>query len=71
MFEDIFRQNGVELPTITKWIIAASNGIKDYGWLTLLLIIGFILFRKALFKKESVQRKRDTLLLKVPFLGQP
>ncbi|MAU26789.1 MAG: general secretion pathway protein GspF [Muricauda sp.] len=70
MFEDIFRQNGVELPTITKWIIAASNGIKDYGWLTLLLIIGFILFRKVLFKKESVQRKRDTLLLKVPFLGQ-
>lgn len=70
MFEDIFRQNGVELPTITKWIIAASNGIRDHGWLALLLLVVFIVFRKVLFKKESVQRKRDYFLLKIPFLGQ-
>ncbi|UJH68670.1 type II secretion system F family protein [Allomuricauda sp. SCSIO 65647] len=70
MFEDIFRQNGVELPTITKWIISASKGIKDYGWLVLFLLVGLLLFRKILFKKESVQRKRDAFLLKVPFLGQ-
>ena len=69
MFEDIFKQNGVELPPITKWVIAASNGIKDHGWLTLLLLIGFMVFRKVLFKKESVQRKRDYFLLKIPFMG--
>jgi type IV pilus assembly protein PilC len=70
MFEDIFRQNGVDLPTITKWIIAASNGIKDYGWITLLVLATLLVFQKTLFKTENIQRKKDALLLKIPFVGQ-
>ena len=69
MFEDIFKQNGVELPTITQWIIAASNAIKRYGWPLLLLMVGLIMFRKFLFQRESVQRKQHQLLLKLPYVG--
>lgn len=69
MFEEIFKQNGVELPTITQWIIAASNFIKSYGVLVLVSIGTLILLRKPLLKKEGIKRRRDYLLLKVPYAG--
>ncbi|MFC4221175.1 type II secretion system F family protein [Flagellimonas marina] len=69
MFEDIFRQNGVELPTITKWIIAASNFIKHYGWMVLLGLLAFLILRGPLLQKESIKRKWDYLLLRVPYVG--
>lgn len=69
MFEDIFKQNGVELPTITQWIITASNFIKSYGLLVLLAITSLVLLRKPLLKRKGVKRRRDYLLLRVPYLG--
>jgi type IV pilus assembly protein PilC len=69
MFEDIFRQNGVELPTITMWIIAASNFVRDFGWLVLLSIVSFILLRKTIFKGEQMQRRKDKFVLKIPYVG--
>ncbi|WP_228235561.1 type II secretion system F family protein [Allomuricauda sp. M10] len=69
MFEDIFKQNGVELPVITQWIIAASNFIKSYGLLLVLAITTLVLLRKPLLKREGVKRRRDYLLLRVPYLG--
>ena len=70
MFEDIFKQNGVELPTITKWIISISNFIKDFGWLFLLGLFGLIILRKPLLQNEKVRRRWDSILLKIPYVGQ-
>ncbi|RIV68267.1 type II secretion system F family protein [Flagellimonas aequoris] len=69
MFEDIFKQNGVELPTITLWIIAASNFIKSYGLLVLLVLATLVLLRKPLLKREDIKRRKDYLLLRVPYVG--
>jgi len=69
MFEDIFKQNGVELPGITKGIIAASNMLKVYGWPIVLVFVGLIFGRKLLFKSEAIQRRKDNFLLRLPFLG--
>jgi len=69
MFEDIFKQNGVELPTITQWIIGASNIIERYGLIILLGIFALVLLRKPLMQNESIRRRRDYLILKVPYLG--
>ncbi len=69
MFEDIFKQNGVELPTITQWIIGVSNFIESYGLVMLLGIFVLILLRKPLMRKESIKRKWDYFILKVPYLG--
>ncbi|WP_127019771.1 type II secretion system F family protein [Flagellimonas beolgyonensis] len=69
MFEDIFKQNKVELPTITQWIIAVSNFIKDYGALVVLVVGILLLLRKPLLKNEQIKRRRDYLLLKVPYVG--
>jgi len=69
MFEDIFKQNGVELPAITQWIIAASNFIKSYGLLVLLVLATLVLIRKPLLKREGIKRRKDYLLLRVPYVG--
>src|SRR5690606_13804676 len=69
MFEDIFIQNGVELPTITQWIIAVSNFIGDYGGIVLIGITVLVLLRKPIFHRESFKRKKDHILLKLPYVG--
>ncbi|WP_222984555.1 type II secretion system F family protein [Flagellimonas meishanensis] len=70
MFEDIFRQNGVGLPAITKWIISISNFIKDHGWLAIMVLILAIVLRKPILKIGGIQKKWDFLLLKIPYVGK-
>lgn len=69
MFQDIFKQNNVDLPWITEFIVAVSDFIKDYGWWVVFIIIGMLLLRKVLFGNDRFKRKLDYLLMKVPYLG--
>ncbi|MBS9464168.1 type II secretion system F family protein [Flagellimonas sp. 389] len=69
MFQDIFKQNNVDLPWITEFIVAVSDFIKDYGWWLVFIIIGVLLLRKVLFGNDWFKRKLDYLLIKVPYLG--
>ncbi|SNR80535.1 type IV pilus assembly protein PilC [Maribacter sedimenticola] len=69
MFEDIFKQNGVELPTITKMIINASNFIKDYGWLVLVFIILILILRNVFSKKDWFKKWNDKFIQKIPYVG--
>ncbi|UII76199.1 type II secretion system F family protein [Flagellimonas sp. HMM57] len=69
MFQDIFKQNNVDLPWITEFIVAVSDFIKDYGWWMVSLILGMLLLRKVIFGNDWFKRKLDYLLIKVPYLG--
>jgi type IV pilus assembly protein PilC len=69
MFEDIFKQNGVELPGITKMIISVSNFVRDYGWLVLIFIGLLIVLRKLCSKKVWYKTGTDKLIQKIPFFG--
>ena len=69
MFQDIFRQNQVELPGITKFIIATSDFIRDYGWWILLLILGLLLTKNLYAKRQGFKRRKDHFLLKLPYIG--
>ncbi len=69
MFQDIFKQNNVELPTITKFIVSTADFIKDYGWIVIVVIISLLIFRKTYTSKIWYKRKRDYLLLKLPYVG--
>ena len=51
MFADIFKQNKVELPWITKKIMAMSRGFQEYWLLFFIIIIG-VLILKQLVKKN-------------------
>lgn len=69
MFQDIFEQNNVELPWITRFIVAVSDFIKDYGWWMVLLIIGTLFLRKALFGSDWFKKRMDYFLMRIPYLG--
>ncbi len=69
MFEDIFKQNGVELPGITKMIISASNFIKDYGWFVLICMALLIVLRKVFSRKEWYKTASDTFIQRIPYIG--
>ena len=53
MFQDIFKQQKVELPGITKLIISASDFLRDYGWLFLIFFI-VVMVSKPLFNLSLI-----------------
>jgi type II secretory pathway component PulF len=69
MFQDIFKQQHVELPPITKFIISLSDFVGSYGWLILLGLITIIVSKSFLNKKKGFKKLKDTLILKLPFIG--
>ena len=69
MFQDIFKQNNVELPGITKFIIAASDFVKNFGIWALLVLAGLLLFRKFYANQEWYKRRKHSMLLRIPYVG--
>lgn len=69
MFQDIFRQQQVELPAITQFIINLSEFIGSYGWLLVLLLLLILFMGIFLTKKKWYQKFKDRLILKMPFVG--
>jgi len=69
MFQDIFVQQKVELPAITKFIISISGFMKSYSWLLLFIIILLLVSRTAFSQKIWFKKNKDRLILKLPFIG--
>lgn len=70
MFADIFKQNGVDLPWVTKMIISLSNGFEKYfGWVLLLFIVLFLI-RKLIKDKLAYKKLTSSFILKIPFIGE-
>ncbi|WP_290698298.1 type II secretion system F family protein [Lacinutrix sp.] len=69
MFQDIFEQQKVELPAITKVIIYVSKFMKEYAWLLLLIILALIFSRAFFNKKLWFKKFKDRFVLKLPFIG--
>ena len=70
MFADIFKQNQVELPWLTKMVVNASNLFQRYFWLVLILILGVFILRKVISKKVWYKKYASKLVLKIPFIGE-
>lgn len=69
MFQDIFRQNNVELPVLTKAIVKLSALTKTYGFFVLLLFAGLFVTGR-LFKDNTQYRKTlHYSILKIPVFG--
>ncbi|MCD8413265.1 type II secretion system F family protein [Tenacibaculum finnmarkense] len=70
MFADIFKQNKVELPWVTKKIINMSNDFTQYYWVFFLGIIFILILIRAYKNNEWYQKFTTILLLKTPFVGE-
>ena len=69
MFQDIFKQNGMDLPSITKAIIALSSFIKNHGFKAFIIIIFFVCLLRYFRGNKVMKRYVDYSLIKIPFLG--
>jgi type II secretory pathway component PulF len=69
MFTDIFKQQNVELPGITKFVVALSDVISNYGWMFIMIILALIICLPWLNKHARYKKFRDLGLMKVPIFG--
>jgi type IV pilus assembly protein PilC len=66
VFVKIFGQLGGELPTLTKYVVAASDLLK-HKWYIIFPSIGITIFGLRKYKKtESGRKKWDRIKLKIP-----
>ena len=69
MFEDIFKQQQVELPGITVLVINMSDFIKQNLYYLFAIIIIMWLLKKPLSEKYWYSKTKDLVLSKIPLLG--
>ncbi|KAA1247597.1 type II secretion system F family protein [Aquimarina sp. RZ0] len=69
MFVDIFEQNNVELPGITKAIINFSNFTGENGFLILASLTISVIVVIIISKKDWYRKFSGSFLLKIPILG--
>jgi type II secretory pathway component PulF len=65
-FEPIFRQGRTDMPALTEALLTLSQGIRDFGWIGLMLI-GVLL--AGLFTPAG-RRQADEALLRLPLFGR-
>ncbi|WP_299524231.1 type II secretion system F family protein [Winogradskyella sp.] len=70
MFEDIFKQQNIEMPAITAFVVNISEFLESKGiWLFMVVLLLF--FLRLFFNKASwYKRIKGTLFNKIPFVGQ-
>lgn len=69
MFEDIFKQNRVELPFLTKIIVKCSHLLEQNGLLILIALSAVYFFYRMSRKKDWFQKYSGILILRVPLIG--
>ncbi|MEO1030046.1 MAG: type II secretion system F family protein [Bacteroidota bacterium] len=70
MFEDIFKQQNIEMPAITVFVVRISDLIQDYGLWLFLGVLGLFFARLFLNQKRTYKRLKDVILNKIPFVGK-
>ena len=69
-FAAMFADFGGELPLPTKIVMMASDGLKHYGWVLVILIVGGLIFLKRYRATYKGARKVDAIMLRIPVIGQ-
>ncbi|MGY3793200.1 type II secretion system F family protein [uncultured Aquimarina sp.] len=69
MFMDIFKQNKVDLPSITESIIGFSNFAGKNGWIILGIMIAIPIIISLISNKKWYRKIIGTIQLKIPILG--
>ncbi len=68
-FSGIFEQFGSKLPALTRFIVAVSKVITDYGLIVGLVLVGLILVARRAVMTESGRRTIERMILRIPALG--
>lgn len=66
----ILTETGAKLPLSTRLVIGASNFLKDYLWLVILILGAFVLALRFYLKTYSGRRQFDIFKLRLPIFGR-
>jgi type II secretory pathway component PulF len=69
MFQDIFKQNNIELPYITRKIIRLSSMVTNFGLPFLILVIALPFILRYAKKYRKIKKVSDYITLKMPIAG--
>lgn len=70
VFEDIFIGFGADLPAPTKFVVALSDGVRQYFLLGLIVVSVIFFACKLIYRTESGHYFFDDLQFKLPIFGQ-
>ncbi|GAB57075.1 type II secretion system F family protein [Rheinheimera nanhaiensis] len=69
-FAEIFAGFGAELPAFTQFVLNISEGLQQYWWVVLaILVASFYTIKKMYSSNLKFRTAADALLLKLPVLG--
>ncbi|MCP4899196.1 MAG: type II secretion system F family protein [bacterium] len=69
VFASLFESLGADLPLLTAVVVAASNFVGRFWWLTFLLVFGGMFAFRQYYQTESGRYNIDKFVLKIPVLG--
>jgi type IV pilus assembly protein PilC len=69
VFASLFASLGAELPFPTRVVIAMSDFVADFWWLTLIIVIGGVIFLRRYHRTYKGRRVLDGLMLRAPVIG--
>lgn len=68
-FEEMFQSAGKELPLPTQIVMAIAAGIRSYGWLALIGVLGMIRVVQNQLARPQLRYRFHRWLLKLPLVG--
>ena len=68
-FEGMFSDNRAKLPFITQLVMGASDGVRHFGWVGVIVIIAAVLATRQWLKRPGVRMAFDRSLLSAPQIG--
>ncbi|WP_019553090.1 type II secretion system F family protein [Propionispira raffinosivorans] len=70
LFVTLFDNANVQLPLVTRLLLAGSYFMVNYGW-TLILCFSLVgVIGYLVYQRPSCRERLDQILLKIPFLGE-
>ncbi len=67
---EVFIGQGQQLPALTRGLIALSDFVVAYGWLTVLLLLALVPLGRYLLQKPAIRLRFDQSLLRWPLFGR-
>ncbi|MEX1196419.1 MAG: type II secretion system F family protein [Pseudohongiellaceae bacterium] len=69
-FAVMFEDAGTEIPASAAFLLALSDGVKNWGWLLVVAVVVAVAWWKRLDSDPLTRRRKHSWLLQWPLLGQ-
>ena len=68
-FAIMFQDAGTDVPASAAFLLALSDGVKQYGYLFVLMIVAIVFWWRWQDRDAAGKLRKDALLLRTPLLG--